>query len=108
MIVIIIKHLTMALLYHQGKKETNEVLEGVEIYLQSTTPQTFQFYRSYGFKQINLQNEDNCELLPPSLQERQEGDGTLLWWVSVFGDDEQFPRLLYLPLGQMLKKPLTI
>jgi hypothetical protein len=77
MIVIIIKRLTIALLHHQGKKETNEVLEGVEIFLQSTTPQAFQFYRSCGFKQIN------------------EGDGTLLWWVSVLGDDERFPRLLY-------------
>jgi hypothetical protein len=72
MIVMIIKRLTMALLHHQGKKETNKVLEGVEIFLQSTTPQVFQLYRSCGFKQINLQNEDNCELLPPSLQERQE------------------------------------
>jgi hypothetical protein len=108
MIVIIIKRLTMALLHHQGKKETNEVLEGVEIFLQSTTPQAFQFFRSCGFKQINHQNEDNRELLPPSLQERQEGDGALLWWISVLGDDEQFPRLLYLPPGQMLKKPLTI
>ncbi len=32
MIVIIIKRLTMALLYHQGKKETNKVLEGVDIH----------------------------------------------------------------------------
>jgi hypothetical protein len=109
------------------KTEKNKVLEGVEIFLQSTTPQAFQFYRSCGFKQINLPNEDNRELLPPSIKERQEGDGALLWWVSVLGDDEQFPpsikerqegdgallwwvsvlgddeqfpRLLYLPPGQ--------
>ncbi len=108
MIVIIIKRLTMALLHHQGKTETNEVLEGVEIFLQSTTAQAFHFYRSCGFKQINLQNEDHCKLLPPSLQERQEGDGALLWRASVLGDDEQFPCLLYLPPGQMLKTSLTI
>jgi hypothetical protein len=108
MIVIIIKRLTMALLHHQGKKDTNKVFEGVEIFLQSTTPQAFQFYRSCGFKQINLQNEDNRELLLPSLQERQEGDGAMLWWISILGDDEQFPRLMYLPTGQMLKKHLTI
>ncbi len=65
-------------------------------------------YRSCGFKQINLQNENNCELLPRSLQEHMDGDGTLLWWVSILGDDEQIPPLLYLPPGQMLKKPLTI
>jgi hypothetical protein len=53
-IVIIIKRLTMALLHHQGKAETNKVLEGVEIFLQSTTPKAFQFYKSCGFKQINL------------------------------------------------------
>jgi hypothetical protein len=51
MIVIIIKCLTMAVLHHQGKTETNKVLE---IFLQSTTPQAFHFYRSCGFKQINL------------------------------------------------------
>ncbi len=98
----------MALLHHQGETETNEVLEGVEVFLQSTTPQDFHFYRSCGFKQINLQNENNCELLPLSLQERHKGDGALLWWVSVLGDDDRFPRLLYLPSGPMLKKPLTI
>ncbi len=54
MIVIIIKRLTMAFLHHKGKIETNKVLEGVEIFLQSTTPQAFHFYRSCGFKQINL------------------------------------------------------
>ncbi len=43
MIVIIIKRLTMALLHYQGKTETNKVLQGVEIFLQSTTPQAFQF-----------------------------------------------------------------
>jgi hypothetical protein len=50
MIVIVIKRLTMALLHHKGKTGTNEVLEGVEIFLQSTTPQAFQFYMSCGFK----------------------------------------------------------
>jgi hypothetical protein len=108
MIVIIIKCPTMVLLHLQGRTETNKVHEGVEIFLQSTTPQAFHFYRSCGFKQINLRNVDNRELLPPSLQERQEGDGALLWWVDVLGNDEQFPRLLYLPPGQMLKKPLSI
>jgi hypothetical protein len=101
MIVIIIKCLTMALLHNQGKTET-------KIFLQSTTPQAFHFYRTCGFKQINLQNKDNRELLPPSLQECEEGIGALLWWVCILGDDERFPRLLYLPPGQMLKKPLTI
>ena len=108
LIVIVIKRLTMALLHYKGKIETNKVLEGVEIFLQSTPPQAFQLYRSCGFKQINLCIENNRELLPPSLQEREDGDGALLWWVSIMGDDEQFPRLLYLPPGQMLKKPLTI
>jgi len=61
-----------------------------------------------GFNQNNLLNVKNCELLPPSLQEREDGDGALLWWISILGDDEQFLRLLYLPPGQMLKKPLTI
>jgi hypothetical protein len=46
--------------------------------------------------------------MPPSLQERKDGDGSLLWWVSILGNDEQFPCLLYLPPGQMLKKPLTM
>jgi hypothetical protein len=45
------------------QKETNEVLEGVEMFLQSTTPQAFQFYRSCGIKQINHRNEDNREIL---------------------------------------------
>jgi hypothetical protein len=54
MIVIIFKRLTMVLLHHKGKTEANKVLEDVEIFLQSTTPQAFQFYRSCGFKQINL------------------------------------------------------
>jgi hypothetical protein len=67
MIVIIIKRLTMALLHHKGKIEPNKILEGVVIFHQSTTPQAFQFYWSCGFKQINHQNEINCELLPPSL-----------------------------------------
>ncbi len=43
MIVIIFKHLTMAFLHHKGKIETNKVIEGVEIFLQSTTPQAFPF-----------------------------------------------------------------
>ncbi len=43
MIVIIIKRLTMALLHHKGKTETKKVLEGVEIFLQSKTPQAFLF-----------------------------------------------------------------
>jgi hypothetical protein len=55
----------------------------VEIFLQSTTPKAFQFYKSCGFKQINLWNENNCELLPPSLQECEEGDGALLWCVKI-------------------------
>ena len=46
-------------------------------------------------------------MLPPSLQDCQDGDGAL-WWVSILGDHEQFPRLLYLPPEQMLKEPLTI
>ena len=50
MVVIFVKHLTMALLHYQGKTETNKVFEGVEIFLQSTTPQAFQFYMSCGFK----------------------------------------------------------
>ena len=54
MIVIFIKRLTMTLLHHKGKTETNKVLEGVEIFLQSTTPKAFHFYRSCGFKQTNL------------------------------------------------------
>ena len=54
MIVIIIKRLTMALLHYQGKTETNKVLEGVEIFLKSTTQQAFHIYRSCGFKLINL------------------------------------------------------
>jgi hypothetical protein len=54
MIVIIFKRLTMVLLHHKGKTEANKVLEDVEIFLQSTTPQAFQFYRSCGFNQINL------------------------------------------------------
>jgi hypothetical protein len=86
MIVIIIKRLVMALLHHKGKTKTKEVLEGVKIFLHSTTPQAFYVYRSCGFKQIDLQNEINRELLPPSLQEREDGDGALLWWVRILGD----------------------
>ncbi len=85
MLFIISKLLTIALLYHKGKIVTNKVLAGVEIFLQSTTLQAFQFFRSCGFKQINLQNENNCELLPPSLQECKDGDSALLWWVSILG-----------------------
>ena len=108
MIIVLIKYLTMALLRYKGKSETNKVLEDVAIFLQATTPQAFQFYRSCGFKQINRQNENNRELLPQSLQEREEGDGALLWWVSVLCDDEQYPRLLCLPVGQFNKKPVAI
>ena len=108
MIIVLIKYLTMALLRYKGKRETNKVLEDVAIFLQATTPQAFQFYRSCGFKQINRRNENNRELLPQSLQEREEGDGALLWWVSVLCDDEQYPRLLCLPVGQFNKKPVAI
>ena len=37
--------------------------------------------------------------IPPSLQESKDGDGALLLWVSILGDDEHFLRLLYLPPG---------
>ena len=33
--------------------------------------------------------------IPPSLQESKDGDGALLLWVSILGDDEHFLRLLY-------------
>ena len=70
MIIVLIKYLTMALLRYKGKRETNKVLEDVAIFLQATTPQAFQFYRSCGFKQMNLRNKNkNHELLPQSLQE---------------------------------------
>jgi hypothetical protein len=108
----------MALLHYKGEVLNNEVLLDVvlnnevlldvEVFLQSTTSHAYYFFRSCGFKQINLKNEDNRELLPESLQERVEGNGGDFWWVSALGEDEQIPRLLYLAPGHFVKKPEVI
>ncbi len=63
-IILIVKRLTMALLHYKGKMLNNEVLPGVEVFLQSTTSHAYYFFRSCGFKQRHLKNEDNRELLP--------------------------------------------
>ena len=107
-IILVVKRLTMALLHYKGEVLNNEVLMDVEVFLQSTTSHAYYFFRSCGFKQINLKNEDNRELLPESLQERVEGNGGDFWWVSALGEDEQIPRLLYLAPGQFVRKPEVI
>jgi hypothetical protein len=47
----------------------------------------------------NRQSICSQKQIPPSLQESKDGDGALLLWVSILGDDEHFLRLLYLPPG---------